>query len=341
MTDIKAALARGDTEIRLEPGTYSGAQIKGRKTLLVIRSADPANKAVFTDLLVKDSAEITIADVEFDLTGKKANPFTVLQSSDVRIEGVRVHGSLNDDPQDDPATGLLVRDSRNVTVTGCEFEQLFHGLSHLDSNGLTITANSFHDLRTDGIRGGGSSNVTIDGNKFTDFYPISGDHPDAIQFWTTNTTAPVRKITVTKNEIVRGKGAPMQGVFFRDNQGLPFEDVTITDNIVVGGLYNGVTMESGTNVTVENNVVVPLPDQGSRFDFRKVKGRLANNRGTHFLLTASEMVQDRNEKIEAATDDGTAALAKWRVSPKEPHVPSEIRIDLKPGQVLVVTGVQA
>src|SRR3546814_6684622 len=67
-----------------------------------------------------------------------------------------------------------------------------------------LSGNSFHTMRSDGVRGGGTNDVVISNNYFTDFHPVGADHPDAIQLWTTNTTESARNISITGNVFERG-----------------------------------------------------------------------------------------------------------------------------------------
>src|SRR5262249_54932305 len=151
----------------------------------------------------------------------------VTGSQDIHFDGVHVHGSLDGDASNDCA-GMLIRGSVNVSVTNSQFEQSYWGVAHLDSDGVTVSGNAFHDIRVDAVRGGGSSNVTVTGNHFWNFRPNPGDHGDAVQFWTTNTNTPVHNLVVTDNQMERGDGGVFQGVFVSDRSGhLPFDHVVI------------------------------------------------------------------------------------------------------------------
>ena len=311
--------ARSGDVVQLESGTYSAATIRGLNLgNVVIESKYPDQPAVFTNLQIHDSSGLTFRDVDFSLSLVAGNiyPVLVMRSNDVRFDNVHVHGSLDDNPGNDGITGLMVRESRNVTVTNSEFEQLKWGIAHLDSRGLNFSDNAFHDLQTDGIRGGGSSDVLIAYNSFRDFYPAPGDHPDGIQFWTTNTTQAVRNIVVTGNEIVRGDGAYVQGIFFRDEvTTLPYENVTITNNIVIGGMYNGIMVDGGLNLTISGNTVVGLPDMNSWIRLQNVTNVwLEDNRSTHYIhsVNVNRLYQSGNETIARATDGGLEALRLWR-----------------------------
>src|SRR3546814_4184259 len=109
-----------------------------------------------------------------------------------------VHGLLDGDPSND-AMAMNIRNSSNISVTESEFEDLHHAINFLDSDHVTVSGNSFHTMRSDGVRGGGTNDVVISNNYFTDFHPVGADHPDAIQLWTTNTTESARNISITGN----------------------------------------------------------------------------------------------------------------------------------------------
>src|SRR3546814_7847110 len=91
-----------------------------------------------------------------------------------------------------------------TTLFRSEFEDRHHAINFLDSDHVTVSGNSFHTMRSDGVRGGGTNDVVISNNYFTDFHPVGADHPDAIQLWTTNTTESARNISITGNVFERG-----------------------------------------------------------------------------------------------------------------------------------------
>jgi Ca2+-binding RTX toxin-like protein len=290
--------APGDV-ILLEPGIYSGLVLRSLDLGgVTIQSKDPARPAVFADLFVRDSSGITFRNLEFAVDPAKIlYSFQIFGSKDIHLDRLSVHGTLNDNPADDKI-GLMIRQSENVSVTNSTFQQLWHAISFLDSRGLDILGNDFHDLRTDGVRGGGTSDITISGNRFSDFYPADGDHPDAIQFWTTHTTAPAGKIVITDNIIVRGEGEAVQGIFLRDQVGnLPFQDVTIANNKVVGGMYNGIAVLGAVDVQITGNLVQALPDQGSRIRVQNSSSVLVEkNEAPLFLYINNQDVTDRGNK---------------------------------------------
>jgi Ca2+-binding RTX toxin-like protein len=178
----------------------------------------------------------------------------------------------------------------------------------------TAYAAAAHDLRTDGVRGGGSNWVTISDNTFHDFKPKVGDHADAIQFWTTQTTASVHDIVVTGNLIYRGNGAVMQGVFLGDEvAGLYYDKVTITGNLMSGTMYHGINVSSGRDVTIHGNIVQGFSDMKSWIMLENVKGAVITDNETNLLSLKSttNVTQSGNVLIPQATDGGAAVLAQW------------------------------
>ena len=306
----------GDT-ILLAAGQYGRLSIADVhfSSDVIIGAANPAAATEITGLSISNSNGLTFRNLDFvaDPTAGPT-PLSIVGSQDVHFDQVHVHGALDGSPATDTG-GLFFRGSSNVSVTNSEFYELYWGINHLDSSRLTFSNNTFHDLRLDGIRGGGSSDITISSNTFRDFYPISGDHPDAIQFWTTGTTASASNITISDNVILRGSGAPPQGVFLRDELGgLPFTHVLITGNFISGALYNGLHINGGSDVTVSNNVVQGYVDQKSWISLAYVTGgQLTNNATTLFNHGSglTNVLDSGNALLTPAVDYGAALLTQW------------------------------
>jgi hypothetical protein len=288
---LSAALrtAHGGDVIRLAPGDYGKLSIKNLTfdTPVTVTSDDPATRAVTTELTLSNVHGLVVSNLEVAVVPGEKGVY-VLKSSDVRIESFDLHGTLDNDPNGD-GTGMQVRWSDNVTVTNSEFHELAHGLGHLDSSNLLFSNNEFHDLRIDGIRGGGSSFVTISGNTFRDFYRNEGDHPDAIQFWTTNTTASAHDITIANNSFYRGDGGRAQGIFLRDEKTIyPYENVKISGNAIYGGMPNGITVAHGHNIEITDNIVLGYSDQASKIRVELSDGVvIKNNVTSHFVLNGN------------------------------------------------------
>jgi len=296
--------AKDGDVILLREGVYSNVgirdvQIKGNVT---IQSADSSKPAVLKDLVVRDSAGLTFQHLELATDSKSGQyPFRVHDSSRIVLNDLDVHGTLDGNPSNDPGGLLMIRGSTHVVVSNSEFQQARYALSHLDSEHVLITGNSFHDLRTDGVRGAGTSNITISNNTFTDFLAHPGDHADAIQFWSAGETKAAKNITIVDNVISRGDGQPMQGIFIRDNLSkLPFENVTITGNIVLGGSYNGLTVMGSVGLELYDNIVVGQKGVDSWIRISKAEEGVVENNSTTKLNILDSVGTSRGGNVELA-----------------------------------------
>ncbi|KQR88064.1 right-handed parallel beta-helix repeat-containing protein [Sphingomonas sp. Leaf343] len=304
----------GDT-VYLQQGTYSGVnlsnmQIAGNVTITSLNAAKPA---VLTDLKINNSKGLTISGLELDAGIKNVDmPFQVLNSSNVVLDKLFVHGVLDNDASDD-VRGMLVRNSSNVTVSNSRFEQLTDALCHIDSNGVTFSGNSFTGLRDNGIAGGGTSNLTIKNNVFTNFDHTGDIHPDAIQVWTTNTKASASNITISGNTFDRGTGSVVQGIWVRDEVGnLPFQNVTISGNTIVGAAYNGIGVMGANNLTVSQNTVIGRDDQGSWIRVQNATGAVVTeNVASDFSYVNAEVTKSANVLTGIASSATASALSAW------------------------------
>ena len=307
--------AKNGDIIKLEPGTYAAIDLRGWNfTDIMIESQSATNPAVLTGLIVRDSTGLNFKNLEMVVSpAQTIHAFQVLGSKDIHFSGLSVHGTLNNSPADDK-NGLMIRNSHDVSIRGSEFQQLRHAVELLDNSKILISGNSFHDIRTDAIRGGGTSDVTITKNHFTDFYPEPGDHGDAVQFWTTNTTAVAKNFVISENVMMRGKGGIVQGIFFRDQVGnLPYENITISGNLVVGAMYNGISVSGASNLKIVGNVVAALPDMKSWIRVEDVKGGevSGNSAFTYIDVGNTGVVKQNNVSTGYVQDGGAALYQKW------------------------------
>ncbi len=278
-----------------------------------IVSKDPGNPAVIDGLTIRGSEGLNFTGVDFkvDPAGLD-NQFIVYESKNVHFTDINIHGTLNGNPVDDQA-GLMIRLSSDVTVRNSEFHELAHGLTILESNGVTVEGNTFHDIQSDGVRGSGVSDVNILNNYFTDFFPQTGDHPDAIQLWEGTVNTVSRNIMIDGNVIARGEGGLMQGIFLRGPLGT-FENVTITNNTVAGGMTNGIFVASAKDVVVGDNTVVGYGDDKSWIRIEDSSQVVMNsNDATKYIygVNVQGLTETGNSVVGYISTESLKALEQW------------------------------
>lgn len=279
---------------------------------LTLTSADPARPARFSSLTIRGARGWTLSGLAFD-TGAQVPRYAllILDGQVLKLQGLTFRGPPGLG-QEQATTGLMIRNSREVEVAESRFSDLRFGISMLDADKIIVSGNVLRGMRTDGIRGGGVSNAVITRNYLTNFTPTAEDHPDGIQLWSTNQKASAHDIRIEDNLIERGKGDATQGIFIRDtHKQLPFERVTITGNLVVGGRFNGITLSGARDARIADNMVIPFRDRESWIRVEDgVQVSVENNRAGRFVLHGR--ISERGNKVVAPISDPAPVIAGWR-----------------------------
>ena len=310
----------GDT-ISLNAGTYSGLDFNHVNFAggVTITSADPTHEAVLTNFHIGSSSGLTFSNLEFQANGGKGSlwGFQVENSQNIAFDHLNVHGT-DANPQND-AEGIGIWGSANVSITNSEFHQLARGATFGEGSNLVVTGNSFHDLRTTGIMVAQTAKADISHNSFTDFKIVTGDHPDAIQFLTSGTTSASHDISITDNLITRGTGDAVQGIFLRDEVGtLPYANVDIANNLLIGTGYNGIAVLGGQNVAVTNNMLQSYAgDTNVTWVMVQSSDNVtaSGNTAKSFIFDKDTHLTETGDVRNAAIiDNGQSALATWAAS---------------------------
>jgi hypothetical protein len=239
---------------------------------------------------------------------------------------VKVNALPGADPLD-PPMGILVQRGTNIKFLHSELTNLDTALSVEKSNSLIIADNHFHDLRSDAADISDSNNITITGNFVHDLYIVGGDHPDAFQFWTTATqTMPCSNVVITGNAIWKGTrsdAADLQGTFF-NNDGGPWNNVTIQDNFYGCTGYSGITLMGGlaplvpgsaaNNVTIHQNELWGDATQETRIRLEHVNvATVTDNKAQNFLFDVDDanLTLSNNVVSPNVTDGAYSALVAW------------------------------
>lgn len=299
----------GDTVV-VAPGTYGVLALSG--VTFVPGVTIRGRGAVFKGLNLQNVQGLSLSGLEVSADcGAGLYPAVVYGSKDIAFDQVLVHGDKN------CWAGLLLRESAGVTVTNSEFHHLQVGVSRLNSSEVTIADNAFHDLFSDGINGGGGSNISVLRNRMTNFRPSAGSHPDGVQFWTTNAPAPASNILIQGNVIDRGEGdvsTVSQGIFVElDSADRRWSNVRILDNVILGGMYNGIFAAGVDGLEVAGNTVAGYPDMENWIRISPDNTRVAihHNTAQRYIDGKADLhVDSTNKSLPAVRDRGAAILAR-------------------------------
>ena len=263
---LDAALARaapGD-RVLLAPGTYGDLVIGPRRDsgMVTIAAAEAAAPPVFRSIFLRDAEGVTLEGLAV-IHGAATNPLSdraieIRRSADIRLEGLRIASAENSAPGDD-ATGLIIRDSRRVTVTGSRFTDVFRGAVIYDSDDVAIERNAFTRIGSDGVAARGARDLTVALNTFSDFTPADAVkwHPDAIQLWSRGAPRANERIVIRGNVIRRGAGGPTQGVFIKTPE-IASRDILIEGNRIEQSMGQGIFVQNGAGVTIRENTLVAV-----------------------------------------------------------------------------------
>ena len=166
-TQLDAALsaATGGEVLALATGAYSiSLSSKAYASKVTITSQDTSHPARLSYLSLKGSSNITFKSLDIGRALKAGeNPSSVYMgkvtagSSNITFDSVHVHGSLDGNPNND-GQGLLIDQSKNITVSNSNFEQLGRPLMITNSNGVTLAANYIHNTAS-GVYTNGVTNL--------------------------------------------------------------------------------------------------------------------------------------------------------------------------------------
>jgi hypothetical protein len=290
-TQLQSALtsAVGGDKILLAAGNYSSVSINGRNyaSNVTVQVQSFQNPAHFDGLFVQNSKNLTFSGLDLgrSLASGEAE-FTQLNwiknSSNIKLSGVTVHGSLDNNPQND-GLGLVLTNVTGFNINNSKFTELYRGVATQQSANVTIQSSEFKTIRSDGLVNTAVDGIYIEGNKFSDFRPVLPDHADFIQFWNTGQTRGANNITIKNNVMMQPEfsgveGTGVQGIFISDPLAYGFKNILIQNDLIYSnGAFNGITVNGGTGVQILDNTVVSKATDDKQFWIRleatdKVRG---------------------------------------------------------------------
>lgn len=309
------ARATGGEIIALAPGDYGTLALTAPQGVfankVTLRSADPAQPARFTRIALRGARNIALENLAFHYVPRAGDGTGVAMlevrgsaetpASDITVSGCSFAGepaapSVGADPLDAAAVAaqkglvsgafsgraIYMNRAERVTVSGNRATGVFRGFGFEKLAALEVTGNLLHDIRSDGMTFGELTDARIEANVLHALHPwrhdaaqARGDHPDLIQFWTTNSEAATRNVLIRGNLLVQrveDGGLFAQGLFMRnpkaeaDAQGEAFfyRDIRIEDNVIYNGHINSLVVGETLGLTVSGNLLLADPRAGDR-----------------------------------------------------------------------------
>lgn len=268
-TQFNAAIAQaqGGDSIVLASGNYGSLTIQNKNfsSYVTVQAASGAS-VHFDGLSVLSSKNLSFAGIDVGRTLNAGEPEwtrmgDVRDSSNLKFDNMKFHGSLDGDPSND-GYGLYATNVSGLSVTNTEFTELYRGTAVQTSTNVRLANNDFHLIRSDGVIGYGTDNIMIDGNSFSNFHPVLGDHADAIQFFNTNLTKGASNITIQNNVVMQTyysgvDTTGLQGFFISDGGDAGYKNVLIQNNLLYSNnQYNGIMVTDATGVQIIGNSTV-------------------------------------------------------------------------------------
>lgn len=281
---LKSALAaaQGGETIVLQDGDYGTMALSGSFGAEVMLVSENLHGARFTGLKISGSSHLTLDGLHLDYVAGQnnthyASPFKINTSSHITLRNSLIDGDDMLKAADagtgyPTGRGLIVGKSQDIVIENNEVRTFWKGIGVGTSSNVTLRGNDIHDMRSDGINVAASNGVVIEANQIHDFRvnPLTGDHPDMIQIYSSAHSTVPQNIVIRDNFLNIGDGTSTQGIFITHNvtsktahgADVAFENISVTDNVIVNGHVNGLVVDTTHNLVVANNTLLTPPEAG-------------------------------------------------------------------------------
>lgn len=315
--ELRAALntRTADTVIVLKEGNYGQVNFNAKDSPIGIKlvAADASKPPVFGALTISNANGVSVEGVTFKPLpeARFANGLTLRGCEDIVVKGNKFVGDAG--AMLTQQRGLFIDKSSDVTIVDNDFAGLMRGGVVANSSGVKVVGNDVTNMRAEGFNFTAVKNVEIAHNKMSDFRPMAGDHPDFIQFWTSNAKTASENIHIHHNQLIQKDGGlSVQGIFMDNDDSIPYRNVVIEHNIIQTSMPRGILVEEGVSVKVANNIALAV--DGSRFkvsiSVTESKGVLvADNVTNAIILTDSISATEQSNTIVSRQVSGDRPLS--------------------------------
>jgi hypothetical protein len=320
LTELRSALAAAQqlagAEIRVNPGNYGDLVWNFKKYTLgrVYVVAATSTKPVFRSIQANSSNNISFHGLK--VAGMQTGAAVQMNSSqNMSFTGGEIAGVTQDlIPRDEGAVGIQVRFSTNVVVQDVRFSDLRSAMYVQRSKQVWIRYNRMQYIR-EGLNVIATDSVQMRGNHFTHFFPRfdTGEHPDAMQLWTTGETVGSTRVRISENLISMGGPRAIQGLLSGcEAAGVRHADWEVWRNVYYGSSVHGLSFQCVDGLKTWNNVIVASPHA----DLNKSRTSLSDpNESGGYLprlrIRASTNVSAWNNVLMAGISLDTTPIERW------------------------------
>ena len=255
--------ARGGETILLAPGNYGDLNLSGiqPRSTVTIRSADPANDAVFESLKLTRVANLVFDDIDVSHALKPGEKdfevaIRVNFSTNVTFVGIDASGSLNGTAFDD-GNGIVVSGSSRIAILDSTFQEFNNAAAFSKSSDVIFAGNTIRTAR-EGVNIAEVSSGLFERNYVTGISPDVSklDHSDAFQVQAGGAFGVSNNLVFNSNVII---SPDSQGIFIRSekafSQGLTHSNIVITNNYIESNYRNAISLSDANGVSVTNNTI--------------------------------------------------------------------------------------
>jgi hypothetical protein len=249
----QTAAAQPGDHVQLQSGTYALDLWSIRKTGEVVIEPAPGATVVATEINADGSSFLTFRGITVNMLATTQYGVDAQQATNIVFDGLTVKGP---DCTTFSGVGAWFRGlpaGSNVVLKNSKLSCLGAGVGALDSDGLSILNNDIRAIQTDGMILTGVTNVLVRGNTGSNFHTAGGGHPDFIQWANSYDGVQSGNIIIDGNRFERMNGDLVQGIFGEDAK-----VVTITNNVLIGTMYHGISAARTQQLTIADNYVQPL-----------------------------------------------------------------------------------
>lgn len=247
-------------------------------TNVTIMSESSSDVSIFSRFHVSNVNNLTIKNLEFTPANKigNLNLISISNGQNINVENNTIKGRATDFAENRSMflnnTGFFARSVKNLVFNNNQVSNLSFGVIMFGSTqdtvnkNIKIINNTIKYIQGDSIRIVQSQGLLIENNSITNLLGSaqSVNHTDMIQFWTTNTHAPSKDITIRNNFLHSGDVNLTQSIFMRNEMvdlGLAtsnmfYQNISIENNIIFAPHHHGITVGESNNLNISNNTVL-------------------------------------------------------------------------------------